>query len=103
MRGWNYEKAKTALANYENVVNHYGNKGLKLDLTTDKGKKKYFEIRQKFWDICGNMKLIGEDIYCEMKSSGLPIHYKDFKAYLQEALPGRITEKRLNYIKKMKA
>lgn len=55
---WNYDKAKTALTNYENVVRHYATKGLKLDYSTDKGRKKYFDIRQKFWDICGNMKLI---------------------------------------------
>jgi len=55
---WNYDKAKTALTNYENVVKHYAAKGLNLDYSTDKGRKKYFDIRQKFWDICGNMKLI---------------------------------------------
>ena len=58
VRDWNYEKAKTALSNYETVVTHYGAKGLKLDFSSEKGKKKYFDIRQKFWDICGNMKLI---------------------------------------------
>lgn len=42
MRGWSYEKAKTALVNYENIVSHYENKGIKLDLTSDKGRKKYF-------------------------------------------------------------
>ena len=42
MRTWGYEKAKTALANYENIVSYYENKGVHLDLTSDKGKKKYF-------------------------------------------------------------
>ncbi len=42
MRGWSYEKAKTALVNYENIVNYYENKGIKLDLNSEKGKKKYF-------------------------------------------------------------
>ena len=37
------------LDNYEGVVRHYGAKGLKMDLTSDKGRKKYFDIRQKFW------------------------------------------------------
>lgn len=75
MRGWRHEKAKNALDNYEGVVRHYGAKGLKMDLTSDKGRKKYFDIRQKFWDICGNMKLISEDIFCEMNNCRFPSHY----------------------------
>jgi hypothetical protein len=62
-REWSYEKARTALKNYENIIEYYKNKGIKVDINEDKGKRRYFEIRQKFWDICGNMKLISEDIY----------------------------------------
>lgn len=101
MRGWSYEKAKTALVNYENIVNYYENKGIKLDLNSDKGKKKYFEIRQKFWDICGNMKIISEDIFCEMRNCMFPSHYYEFHSFLKSPQPRRLNEKRLSYIRKL--
>ena len=50
--------AKVALSNYNNIVNFYMNRNQSFDFYSIEGKNKYFEIRRKFWDISGNMKLI---------------------------------------------
>lgn len=73
-----------ALANYQNIVQYYKNKGVVLDVGTDQGKKKYFEIRQKFWDICGNMKLISEDIYTQMIDCLMPQHFYRLRNFLKQ-------------------
>lgn len=88
-RKWDYGKAKNALSSYENLVGYYRNKGVVLDLSQSKGRRKYLEIRQKFWDVAGNMKLISEDIYCELTSCLFPPHFYLFLKALKDPTPLR--------------
>jgi hypothetical protein len=45
---------------------------------------KYFEIRQKYWDIERNILKIADDIYSHVLSLGFPLHFQEFKTILEE-------------------